>query len=142
MFGMLAFEEIFIWAIFVSVFMAIIYRVFVKPDEIAEIKKDIKFYKDKISAANKVGDTQKSQEFLGEMMKVNQRMFAKNMKPMIVSMLFAIAVLWLIGQEYTNIFTTLPFALPFVGSKLSWLWWYVLVTFPFSIFFRKLLGVE
>ncbi len=136
------FEEIFIWAIIVSVAMAIVYRIFIKPSEMRSIKKDIEFYKKKISAANKLGDTKKSQQLLGEMMKVNQRMFSKNMKPMMASMLVAIVILGLIGQEHASLVVNLPFAVPFAGTKLNWLWWYILATLPFSFFFRKLLGVE
>ena len=36
---------------------------------------------------------------------------------------------------------TLPFALPFLGGTISWFWWYILVSIPVNIVFRKLLGV-
>ncbi len=142
MFGLSPFEEIFIWGLIVSLLMAVLYRVFVKPHEIAAIKKDLEFYRKKINAANKVGDTKKAQELLGEMMKVNHRMLSKNMKPMMFSMLIAIAVLGVIGQEYPSAVIHLPFALPFAGIQLNWLWWYIIVTFPFSLLFRKFLGVD
>ncbi|NOX71852.1 MAG: DUF106 domain-containing protein [Candidatus Micrarchaeota archaeon] len=158
MLGLLAFEEIMIWGIFVAFITAIIYRIFVKPSEIASIKKDIQFYKKKISAANKIGDTKKSQELLGEMMKVNQRMFAKNMKPMMVTLLVFGSLYMFLAQEYINALIHLPFPFPFfenfaIWNPLSWfnwkLWtetnfigWYILLVLPFSMLFRKLFGVE
>lgn len=142
MFGLLPIEEILVWGLIVSLVMALVYRVFIKPSEMRSIKKDVEFYRNKIKAANKVGDTKKSQELLGEMMKANQRMFGKNMKPMMASMIVAVVILGLIGQEHATLVVLLPFSIPFVGTELNWLWWYVLTTFPLSMLFRKMLGVQ
>lgn len=142
MFGLMPVEEILIFGIIVSISMAVVYRLLVKPSEMMSIKKDLEFYKKKIKVANKAGDTKKSQQFMGDMMKVNQRMFQKNMKPMMASMVVAAIVLALIGQEHTTAMIALPFSVPFIGAELTWLWWYILVTIPFSMFFRKLAGVE
>ena len=38
-------------------------------------------------------------------------------------------------------FVPLPVSLPFVGSVLNWLGFYILITMPLSIVFRKMLGV-
>ncbi|RLJ03389.1 MAG: hypothetical protein DRP11_00725, partial [Candidatus Aenigmatarchaeota archaeon] len=35
----------------------------------------------------------------------------------------------------------LPFALPFIGDKLGWIGWYILLSVTFTQVFRKLLGV-
>ncbi len=75
-------------------------------------------------------------------MKANQRMFGKNMKPMMASMIVAVVILGLIGQEHATLVVLLPFSIPFVGTELNWLWWYVLTTFPLSMLFRKMLGVQ
>ena len=36
----------------------------------------------------------------------------------------------------------MPFSLPFIGSHLSWFWWYIFISLPVTFIFRKLLGVE
>ncbi len=36
----------------------------------------------------------------------------------------------------------MPFSLPFIGSHLSWFWWYIFISLPMTFIFRKLLGVE
>lgn len=36
----------------------------------------------------------------------------------------------------------LPFSIPFIGEYLSWFWWYIFISIPTTIIFRKLLGVE
>ncbi|MCD6496196.1 MAG: DUF106 domain-containing protein [Candidatus Aenigmarchaeota archaeon] len=36
----------------------------------------------------------------------------------------------------------MPFELPFLGSYLSWFWWYIFISFPATFILRKLFGVE
>lgn len=35
-----------------------------------------------------------------------------------------------------------PFAFPFLGANLNWFWWYIIITLPSTMLFRKALGVE
>jgi len=35
-----------------------------------------------------------------------------------------------------------PFSVPFIGSELNWFWWYIVITVPATMLFRRLLGVE
>ncbi len=35
-----------------------------------------------------------------------------------------------------------PYEIPYIGSYLSWFWLYLLITFPSTLIFRKLLDVE
>lgn len=36
----------------------------------------------------------------------------------------------------------MPFDMPFLGYYLSWFWWYIFISIPATIVFRKILGVE
>jgi uncharacterized membrane protein (DUF106 family) len=142
MFGFLPFIDIFIWAVISSAILAIVYRIFIKPSEMAGLKKDIQFFKDKISEANKIGDTKKAQEFLSGMMKINQKMFSKNLKPMMVGMVISLAILGFVGHEHASAVIKMPFSFPLIGTESGWLAWYILSTLPFTFSFRKLLGVD
>ena len=44
--------------------------------------------------------------------------------------------------HFEMLVASLPFAIPFLGSYLSWFWWYVLLSAPATIVFRKALGAE
>lgn len=44
--------------------------------------------------------------------------------------------------KLSSVFVTLPFSLPFAGSALNWLGFYILIAMPLTIIFRKLLGVQ
>jgi len=96
-------QDIFIWAIFLSLIITVIYRVFTKPEEIRKIKEEMKFYREKANEAQKRKDTKKSQEYLSEMMKASQKQFKSNMKPMFISMLVVIFLLGFIHQSYSGI---------------------------------------
>ncbi len=36
----------------------------------------------------------------------------------------------------------MPFELPFIGSYLTWFWWYIFISLPATFILRKLMGVE
>ena len=44
--------------------------------------------------------------------------------------------------HFEMLIARMPFTLPFIGSYLSWFWWYIFVSLPATIIFRKMLGVE
>jgi uncharacterized membrane protein (DUF106 family) len=43
---------------------------------------------------------------------------------------------------FSMMIAKLPFAMPLLGSYLTWFWWYIFISIPATIIFRKLLGVE
>lgn len=55
---------------------------------------------------------------------------------------------WVIGgvkgdKVYLGLISVnLPFYLPYFGYKFGWLMWYIVLSFPLSFLFRKMLGVE
>jgi len=44
--------------------------------------------------------------------------------------------------HFEMLVAALPFSIPFLGSYLSWFWWYVFLSAPATIVFRKALGAE
>ena len=44
--------------------------------------------------------------------------------------------------KFSLIVAKTPFAIPIIGNYLNWFWFYVILSIPCSIFFRKVLGVE
>ncbi len=232
MIGMTPFLGITLISIALSFTISVIYRVLTKPDEVRKAKQDMKFFKKKMSEAQKAGDKDKASEYASEMMKASQMQMKHSMKPMMATMILFIFLLgWLNGnyggvsadlgknpdatfdyagmeheinyvkaagedgsgftigvdldddgqfsQEETFdrgevfsykgaywranpamegffMFATekedsvhfemlvaqLPFELPFLGSYLTWFWWYLFLSIPSTIVFRKLLGVE
>ncbi|NIO23019.1 MAG: DUF106 domain-containing protein [Candidatus Aenigmarchaeota archaeon] len=96
-------QDIFIWAMVLSLIITVMYRIFTKPGEIRKIKEEMKFYREKANEAQKRKDTKKSQEYLSEMMKASQKQFKMNMKPMFVSMIVVIFLLGFVHQTYSGV---------------------------------------
>ena len=232
MIDMTPFVSLTLVSLGLSLMISIIYRVLTKPEEVRKVKTDMKFYKDKMSKAQKEGDKEAAAKYAGEMMKASQAQMKHSMKPMMATMLIFLLLLgWLhtnfggvvadIGTnpdatfsygaaehkilyeapgddgepamragvdfnddgqfdqdeifEQDEIFpyqgaywrprpvmegfffamtekpdavhfemlvAQMPFSLPFLGSYLSWFWWYLFISIPATIVFRKLLGVE
>jgi uncharacterized membrane protein (DUF106 family) len=219
----LPYNEIFLWALLISLIISVIYRVFTKPGEIRQLKKDMKFYREKSKEAQKSKDMKKMNEYSSEMLKLSQKQMKHNMKPMFITMGIILILLSFINSAYSGvvvetkqidertslghfsyagfnhsiraeklnetdirvvidtndngdfsdeegylkdevayienihwgvqpqdtnhtsmgILIELPFTFPVLGWKhLNWLWWYILVTLPFTWIFRRFLGVE
>ncbi len=95
--------EIFIWAMALSFIITLVYRIFTKPEEMRKIKEEMKFYKEKSNEARKRKDMKKAEEYMSEMMKVSQKQFRMNMKPMFVSMIIVIFLLGFVHQAYNGV---------------------------------------
>jgi uncharacterized membrane protein (DUF106 family) len=100
---MLPHQDIFIWAIFLSFIITLVYRIFTKPAEMRKIKEEMKFYREKAKEAQKRKDMKKSQEYLNDMMKASHKQFKMNMKPMFLSMIVVLLLLSMVNQTYSGV---------------------------------------
>jgi uncharacterized membrane protein (DUF106 family) len=139
---MLPFEELLIYSTILSFFIAVVYRLLTKPEKMREIKKEMAFYREKANSAQKSGNKDEANKYSSEMLKMSQKQLKSTMKPMLASMvIFFIALGWF-NTVFETLSVTLPVAIPFIGTSLNWFWWYIIITIPATLIFRKLLGVE
>lgn len=148
------FQEILLWSLVLSFVLALLYRVLTKPEEIRQLKEDLKDHRVKMKETQKGGDKEEINKALSEMMKMNQKQLKSNMKPMLASLILFLVVLNWMGAAFVDVVISLPFpivlptwelaGIPFVAiaMNIDWFWWYIIVTLPFTFVFRKLLGVE
>jgi len=142
-FGLPAYQEIFIWGIILSLASALISRFLANQQEIKKAKKDMEFYRKKSSEAQKSGDLKKANQYMGEMMKASQQQLRLNFRAMMFSLIvFVIALGWF-GTAYADATIASPLPIPYVVQEgsMSWFWWYLIIVLPFSTVFRKLLDV-
>jgi uncharacterized membrane protein (DUF106 family) len=140
-FGLPAYQEIFILSLGLSLLMTLASKFLANQQEMKKAKKDMEFFRDKASKAQKAGDLKKSNEYMSEMMKASSRQFRLNMKPMMFSFLIVILAASWFGVTYGTAKIASPISIPFIGNGLNWFWWYVIIVLPFSTIFRKLLDV-
>lgn len=132
---------------FITVLVIFINRIFVNQKLMKEIKQKMENIREQLTRAQKEGNTEEANKFLSEMMKTNSEMMKHTFKGMIVSLVILSLFLPWIKQTYDVtykgiVIAKLPFTLPFVGSSLDWLIWYILVSLTIGWVFRKLIGAD
>lgn len=138
---MLPFQDVLIVSLILSLVMSVIYRVLVNPEDIRKIKREMEFYREKVNKAQKSGNKGEVNKYTNEMLKMSGKQMGKTMRPMFASMIiFLVALSWL-GSTYAEMMVNLPFSI-FGFTELNWFWWYLIITLPCTIVFRKALGVE
>jgi uncharacterized membrane protein (DUF106 family) len=140
-FGLPAYQEIFILSLGLSLLMTLASKFLVNQQEMKKAKKDMEFFRDKASKAQKAGDLKKSNEYMSEMMKASSRQFRHNMKPMLFSFVIVILAASWFAVSYADVKILSPLNIPLIGNELTWFWWYIIIVLPFSTIFRKLLDV-
>jgi len=147
-------ELLLIYSIALSLVTSVVYRVMTNPKEMKRVKEDAKFYNEKVKKAQKAGNKEEVDRYTGEMLKASQKQMKMTMKPMFVSMIIFFLVLGTFHTTFADLVIKLPFALPLptwetagipfitIAAELNWFWWYVIITLPCTIVFRKMLGVE
>ena len=140
-FGLPAYQEIFLLSIGLSVIMTLASKFLANQAELKKVKKDMDFYREKSMKAQKSGDTKKATEYTSEMLKASQKQFRYTLKPMLFSFMIVILAASWFGTAFGDVKILSPVNIPFLGSELNWFWWYILIVLPFSTIFRKLLDV-
>lgn len=140
-FGLPAYQEIFLLSIGLSLAMTLASKFLANQSELKKVKKDMEFYREKSTKAQKAGDRKKATEYTSEMLKASQKQFRYTLKPMLFSFMIVIVAASWFGTVYGDVKILSPVNIPFLGSELNWFWWYVLIVVPFSTMFRKLLDI-
>lgn len=140
--GLPPYQEVLIWSVLLSFILAILYRVLTNPGEIRTLKNNMKELREKANKALKAGEKEKSNQLTNEMLKMSGKQMKYTMKPMMLSFILFFVFLGWIGPTYADMVVTMPVAIPFLGSEFNWFWWYLIITVPMTLVFRKLLGVE
>lgn len=141
-FGLPGYIEILLVSVGISLLSVLISKFATDQKAIKNLKKEMKEINARVKKAQKSGDTKEMNRLSGDMMKLSSRQLHMNMKPMMISLIFFMGVLWFLGAYYTDIVIPSPVNIPFVGNQLGWFYWYIIIVFPGSFLFRKLLGVE
>jgi uncharacterized membrane protein (DUF106 family) len=99
----LPYQEIFLWSLGLALVLSGLYRIFTKPEEMRQIKKDMAFYREKSKEAQKNKDIKKANEYMSDMMKLSQKQMRINMKPMIIGLGIVLILLGFISQAYGGV---------------------------------------
>jgi uncharacterized membrane protein (DUF106 family) len=118
-------------------------RLCVNKKLIEEIKRRIEEIRENLTQAQKAGNMEEVNKFLNEMMKANSQYMRQMLKAIVISIAVLVLFLPWLNYKYSGMaVVNLPFQLPFVGSSLNWVYWYVLVSFVMGWVIKKLLGMD
>lgn len=132
---------IFIFSAMLTLLILFVNRLLVKKSFIEEIRTKMEQLKEKITQAQKEGNKEELQKFMGELMQTNNQYMKHNFKTLIVSLIVLSLLLPWLSYRYSAVIINIPFSLPFLGSQISWVYWYVLASFAVGWGARKVFGL-
>ncbi|MDI6798808.1 MAG: EMC3/TMCO1 family protein [Candidatus Aenigmarchaeota archaeon] len=125
-----------------TVFIVFLNRILVNKKVVQEIKARMAEIRENITRAQREGDMESANKLLSEMLKVNSEYMKQSLKVLVASIIVISLAFPLLGSSFSGLAVSMPFELPFIGSKLNWIGWYVLVSFAIGWVVRKILEVE
>lgn len=131
--------ELFL-AVLITFVITLFYKFLVDQNKMKSMKDEMKEMQKKIKEAQKTNPEQ-ANKMMGDVLKLTNKQMFLNFKPMIPTMIFVFALLPWMASVFTGPIVLLPFSLPFFGNDFGWLMWYIILSMPLTIFFRKILGV-
>lgn len=135
--------SIFFLSVIVTSLMIGLNKLLIKKDVVKAIKMKMEQIREDLAQAQKSGDKEKASNLVNELMKENNVYMRQTFKTLIVSLIIlSVFFPWMDGKYHTAHVADLPFTLPIIGSELTWLYWYVLVSFMGGWVIRKLVGSE
>jgi uncharacterized membrane protein (DUF106 family) len=106
-----AYQEILLIALGLSILSALVSKFLANQAELKKARRDMEFFREKASQAQKSGDMKKSKEYMDQMLKASQSQFRHNLRPMMFSfIIFIVAIGW-IGGLYADV------AVPFTDAS-------------------------
>ncbi|MCD6402885.1 MAG: DUF106 domain-containing protein [Candidatus Aenigmarchaeota archaeon] len=137
------FMSLFLIALAVSLIIILSYKFFVNLEKLNEAKKKMKQLQKTLIDAQKSNDVERMKKIVEEITEVNKVFMKESIKPMIISLILLVTIFPIISKMYTGkIVARLPFSLPWIGSELSWIGWYIIVSVTITWILRRLLGVD
>jgi uncharacterized membrane protein (DUF106 family) len=125
----------------ITFIITLIYKFLANQNEMRQLKANVKEKQAKIKELQKT-NPQEANKMLNEVMALSSKQMRMNMKPMLLTLVVVGITLPWLGQAFPGTVVKLPFTLPYFEDDFGWLAWYIIVSIPFGIYFRKLLKVE
>lgn len=125
----------------ITLAITLFYRFLVNQVEARELKLNMKEKQSKMRELQKTSPSE-ANKVATEMMSLSGKQMKMTLKPMLMAFLLVGISLPVVARMFPGPIVNLPFTLPYFGNSLNWFWWYVVVSLPFGLVFRKMLGVE
>lgn len=132
---------LFVFAVVLSSIIYGINKLMINRKVAKEIKNKLAVVKENLTLAQKDGRKDDINKFLSEYMAINNQYLRQTFKVMIVTFVVVIALFPWASSRFSGVaVASLPFPLPFIGTSMGWLAWYILVSITGSWLLRKFIG--
>jgi len=133
---------VFIISTCLAFVIALIYKIFGDQEKMGDMKKRMKDLQKKIKEAGEKNNQKEINKYNKELLKMSSEQMKMQYKPMLVTFIVIIPIFAWLGP---NLFGSEPVvSLPFTilgKDSLTWIWWYIIVSLPMGVIFRKILGI-
>jgi len=127
----------------ITVGITLLGRLLTNNKAVKELRTKMQELREQMTAAQKTGDKGAVNRLLEQTMLMNNEFMKHSYKSLFVSLLvISIFLPWLRHSYEGLAIASLPFALPFVGTGLNWVVWYILVSFTIGWVVRKMFGFD
>ncbi len=135
---------IFILSTIISFLVTLPYRFLIHHEKMKEIKERVNALNERAKEEQKNGNTEKANELMMEVMKLQGQMMKHMSKPLLLGWIVVFIFLPWISQQYGHVTILLPFSLPIIGNvfPFNWMGWYFVTSYTMTKIFRVILGVE
>lgn len=128
---------------FLTILVIAVTKLFVNTKLLREIKDEMEKIREQLTSAQKEGNKELANDHLKRMMEVNSKYMQHSFKAVIISIVVLGLFLPYLNFKYNGLTVAqLPFAVPFIGHSIGWLYWYVVVSFTIGWVVRKIIGMD
>jgi uncharacterized membrane protein (DUF106 family) len=127
----------------ITALLVVLTRLLVNKKVVTEIKDKMEEIREQLTVAQKAGDTEQANKHLTDMMNINKDYMRQTFKALVVSLIVVSVLLPFLKSNYEGMTAIkLPFSVPFLGSQITWIYWYILISFAVGWSLRKVLEVD
>lgn len=132
---------IFIFSVILSAIIFFINKLIMGNKMGKELKNKLVAVKEDLMKAQKEGKKENVNKMLNEYMKINSQYLKQTLRVMLATIVVvAILFPWANVKFKGVTVAELPFSMPVIGNHMSWIVWYILVSFTGSLLLRKFIG--
>jgi uncharacterized membrane protein (DUF106 family) len=135
--------SLFIVSSLITVVVIVLNRLLSNQKAMKEVREKMQEAREAMTLAQKAGDKQAVDRHMNDMMSMNNQFMKYSYVSLMISLVvISIFLPWMKVKYEGMTVAALPFAVPFVGTSLTWILWYVLVSFTIGWVVRKVFGFE
>ena len=110
--------------------------------KVEKLREEVEKIREQMIKIQKSGVERESEKIISKLMEINNKILKETIKGSIITIGLFLAIFPLLKLKFLDSSIPIPLAIPFIGKKISWIYWYVLCMFFVSVFLKKLFNIK